>query len=178
MSIWIGILIGSIIGLLKLRTKLKEEAIEKENFERSMEEHRKYHEKRCEEMRKKELEEKERAKQQSKDISSNTRYVPSYSFTNDSSYSSVSSGFNYSNGFSNNEFRNKASTPCMSMSSLERQLMVEAEIQSMMDSYLPMNSIYRNSDGSVKQHDYSAFGIAANTPGIDLAEANMFNKFI
>ena len=102
------------------------------------------------------------------------RYTPSYSFTNDSSSSYISSGFNYSNVRPNDNFLNKMGDPYLS--NYEKQLLVKEDIQRMVDSYLPMNSIYRNSDGSVKQHDYSAFGIAANTPYIDLAEAQMFDN--
>lgn len=173
MSAWIWILLVSILCFLKLRADLKEEAVQKQNFERSMEEHWKYHEKRCEEMRIKELEEKERAQQQSKDSLSHTQYTPSCSFTNDSDYHPISSGFNYYTVSPNDDFLNKMGNPYIS--NLERQKITEVEIQRMVDSHLPLNSIYRNSDGSVKQHDYSAFGIAANTPGIDLAEAQMFN---
>ena len=36
-----------------------------------------------------------------------------------------------------------------------------------MDKNLPVNSVYRNLDGSVKSHNYSSFGIVSNTPGLD-----------
>ena len=40
-----------------------------------------------------------------------------------------------------------------------------------MDKNLPINSVYRNFDGSIKKQNYSAFGITANTPEITLGEA-------
>lgn len=44
---------------------------------------------------------------------------------------------------------------------------LKQDYNNFMDKNLPMNSIYRNSDGSIKSHDYRAFGIVANTPGLD-----------
>ena len=44
---------------------------------------------------------------------------------------------------------------------------VNTDINNFMERNLPMNSIYRNSDGSVKSHNYSSFGIVSNTPGLD-----------
>ena len=42
-----------------------------------------------------------------------------------------------------------------------------------LDKYLLINSVYRDMNGGVKSNDYSAFGIAANTPGMSLAEAQI-----
>lgn len=44
---------------------------------------------------------------------------------------------------------------------------LKQDYDNFMDRNLSLNSIYRNPDGSVKSHDYRAFGIVANTPGLD-----------
>lgn len=153
---------------IKEEEKKKQQAeyrkkIDEENRERE----KKYAVERGQRVRQREIEERE--KRNNPTLQS---YTPSYYFANDNSCSSISSGFNYSSVRPNDDFLNKMGNPYIS--NLERQIIAEAEIQRMVDSHLPMNSIYRNSDGSVKQHDYSAFGIMSNTPGIDLAEAQMF----
>lgn len=44
---------------------------------------------------------------------------------------------------------------------------LENDYNNFMDKNLPLNSVYRNSDGSIKDHNYSTFGIVSNTPGLD-----------
>ncbi len=166
------------IPIMCYNEKIKEEEKKKQQAENL----RRVNEEKCEREKKYAIEQERRARQreieerETRKNPTRPSYTPSYSVANDSSSSSISSGFNYSNVHPNDNFLNNMGNPYLS--NYEKHLLVKEDIQRMVDSHLPMNSIYRNSDGSVKQHDYSAFGIAANTPGIDLAEAQMFDDFI
>lgn len=179
----VGFLLFSIGFLVMYPIMMYEERKEIERKEKEAEESRRLAEQRAAEERKQQAEEQKRRVRQreieereSRNNPTRTSYTSSYSFSNDNNYSSISSGYNYSNVHTNDDFLNKMGNPYLS--NYEKHLLVKEDIQKMVDSHLPMNSIYRNADGSVKQHDYSAFGIAANTPGIDLAEAQMFDDFI
>ena len=44
---------------------------------------------------------------------------------------------------------------------------LQQDYNDFMDKNLSVNSIYRNSDGSIKNHNYNSFGIVSNTPGLN-----------
>lgn len=55
---------------------------------------------------------------------------------------------------------------------------LKQDYNNFLDKNLPINSVYRDMNGGVRSNDYSSFGVAANTPGISLAEAQILETLL
>ncbi|MBQ2931886.1 MAG: cell envelope integrity protein TolA [Clostridia bacterium] len=160
--VFLGIIIFIIFGIIGVIQADREEQEIKEMKRRHEEERKKAAAESAAYWEKRRLEEKERAKQLAEQLAKQQASKSSPSATHLSS----NSCFNYSFSSPNMGYNNTYP--------VKRYETVE-EINKRCDEYwerhlgMPISSI-------TNTPDYSAFGIAANTPGVDLAEAQMFDN--